>query len=104
MHCCVGHTARAAKGREGRCQAGPKGCYLEVGPCRAPKTSIFFNILMEFFLDTHYLIISKYILIFGGGGGLSLYQSINSSFLKGILNPRVKMAVINRVKMETFMT
>ena len=59
---------------------------------------------MEFFLDTHYLIISKYILIFGGGGGLSLYQSINSSFLKGILNPRVKMAVINRVKMETFMT
>ena len=25
LHRCVGHTALAPKGREGRCQAGPKG-------------------------------------------------------------------------------
>ena len=25
MHCCVGHTAWAPEGREGRSQAGPKG-------------------------------------------------------------------------------
>ena len=25
LHCCVGHTAWAPEGREGRYQAGPKG-------------------------------------------------------------------------------
>ena len=25
LHCCVGHTAWAPEGREGRSQAGPKG-------------------------------------------------------------------------------
>ena len=29
LHPCVGHTAWALEGREGRCQAGPKGRYLD---------------------------------------------------------------------------
>ena len=34
---CVGHTARAPEGREGRYQAGLKGRSLEVGARRAPR-------------------------------------------------------------------
>ena len=37
LHCCVGHTAWAPEGREGRYQAGPKGRTLEVGARRAPR-------------------------------------------------------------------
>ena len=37
LHWCVGHTAWAPVGREGRSQAGPKGHWLEVGARRAPK-------------------------------------------------------------------
>ena len=37
LHCCVGHTAWAPEGREGRSQAGPKGRQLEVGARRAPR-------------------------------------------------------------------
>ena len=37
MQCCVGHTAWAPDGREGRSQAGPKGCQQEVGAQRAPR-------------------------------------------------------------------
>ena len=36
LHCCVGHTAWAPEGREGRSQAGPKGRQIEVGARRAP--------------------------------------------------------------------
>ena len=32
LHWCMGHTAWAPEGREGRYQAGPKGRNLEVGP------------------------------------------------------------------------
>ena len=37
LHWCVGHTAWAPVGREGRSQAGPKGHQLEGGALRAPK-------------------------------------------------------------------
>ena len=37
MQRCVGHTAWAPEGREGRSQGGPKGHRLEVGARRAPK-------------------------------------------------------------------
>ena len=37
LHCCVGHTAWAPEGREGRYQAGPEGRNLEVGARRAPR-------------------------------------------------------------------
>ena len=37
MHCCVGHTAWAPEGREGRYHAGPKGRNLEVEARRAPR-------------------------------------------------------------------
>ena len=36
-HICVGHTAWAPEGREGRSQGGPKGRRLEVWARRAPK-------------------------------------------------------------------
>ena len=36
LYRCVGHTAWAPEGREGRCQAGQKGRNLEVGPRRGP--------------------------------------------------------------------
>ena len=37
MHRCMGHTAWAPKGREGRSQADPKGLQLQVGARRAPR-------------------------------------------------------------------
>ena len=40
LHYCVGHTAWAPEGREGRYQAGPKGRNLEVGAQRAPTLSL----------------------------------------------------------------
>ena len=40
-HHCVGHTAWAPEGREGRSQAGPKGHQLEVGARRAPKLLVY---------------------------------------------------------------
>ena len=36
MVLACGHTAWAPEGREGRCQAGPKGPKLEVGVQRTP--------------------------------------------------------------------
>ena len=36
-HHCVGNTAWAPEGLEGRSQAGPKGHQLEVGALQAPK-------------------------------------------------------------------
>ena len=36
LHRRVGHTACGPEGRKGRCQAGPKGCFVEVGPRRGP--------------------------------------------------------------------
>ena len=41
-HICVGHTAWAPEGREGRSQGGPKGHTLEVGARRAPKLLVFY--------------------------------------------------------------
>ena len=43
LHCCVGHTASAPEGREGRYQAGPKGRSLEVGARRAPRLLVLYN-------------------------------------------------------------
>ena len=48
---CVGHTAWAPEGREGRSQAGPKGRRLEVGARRAHRLLVilylFIFILIE---------------------------------------------------------
>ena len=41
----MGHTARAAEGREGRSRAGPKGHQLEVGARRAPKLLVIYMVL-----------------------------------------------------------
>ena len=41
LHCCVGHTASAPEGREGRYQAGPKGRSLKIGARRVPRLLVF---------------------------------------------------------------
>ena len=43
LHRCVGHTAWAPEGREGRSQAGPKGRKLEVGARRAPRPLVVYK-------------------------------------------------------------
>ena len=45
LHCCVGHTAWAAEGREGRYEASPKGRKLEVWARRAPRLIVFLFVM-----------------------------------------------------------
>ena len=48
LHRCMGHTAWAPVGREGRSQAGPKGHRLEVGARRAPKLLVYIYIITRY--------------------------------------------------------
>ena len=47
LHWCMGHTAWAPDGREGRSQAGPKGRQLEVGARRAPRLLVIYKIILN---------------------------------------------------------
>ena len=47
LHHCVGHTAWAPEGREGRSQAGPNGRNLEVGPQRGPRLLVPYMLLLS---------------------------------------------------------
>ena len=51
LHWCMGHTAWAPEGREGRYQAGPKGRSLEVGARRAPRLLVFVYFKFHFTLN-----------------------------------------------------
>ena len=47
MQCCVGHTAWAPEGREGKSQAGPKVRQLEVRAQRAPRLLVGYKLWPE---------------------------------------------------------